>query len=104
VTSAAPNAGALNAHQTELREQIPKVLMLRASYVLSVAEHFGHDRIVLGAWGCGVFRNDPVLVARTFKALLAGTFANAFREVVFAVFDASKERKIFQAFASEFGE
>jgi uncharacterized protein (TIGR02452 family) len=44
---------------------------------------------VLGAWGCGVFRNDPAVVARLFGEFLlgGGTFERAFEHIVFAVLD-----------------
>ncbi|MBK1784289.1 TIGR02452 family protein [Prauserella cavernicola] len=84
LTSAAPNASAANEDQLEL---IPAALRQRAAKVLTVAHHNGHSRLVLGAWGCGVFGNDPRLVATTFAELLAGPFAGCFSHVVFAVLD-----------------
>jgi uncharacterized protein (TIGR02452 family) len=30
-----------------------------------------HRRLVLGVWGCGVFRNDPATVAEAFAGALA---------------------------------
>ena len=42
------------------------VLQARARKVLQVAAHQGHRTLVLGAWGCGVFRNDPSVVAEAF--------------------------------------
>ena len=42
--------------------------------------------LVLGAWGCGVFRNDPAVVAAVFAALLARS-QGRFDHVVFAVLD-----------------
>jgi uncharacterized protein (TIGR02452 family) len=40
--------------------------------------------LVLGAWGCGVFRNDPRDVATTFRTHLE---RYEFERVVFAVWD-----------------
>jgi uncharacterized protein (TIGR02452 family) len=102
ITSAAPNAGAIAKNQPERLEQIPNALENRAEYVLATAESFGHERLILGAWGCGVFRNDPVMVAQTFSRLLETKFQGAFREVVFAVFDSSREQKVLGAFQTEF--
>ncbi|PXY35017.1 MULTISPECIES: TIGR02452 family protein [Prauserella] len=84
LTAAAPNATAASDEQ---RARIPPVLRERAAKVLTVAHHNGHSRLVLGAWGCGVFGNDPRLVAGTFADLLAKPFAGCFTHVVFAVLD-----------------
>ena len=43
--------------------------------VLAVARDQGHRALVLGAWGCGVFRNDPAQVAAAFAAIRAEDFA-----------------------------
>jgi uncharacterized protein (TIGR02452 family) len=102
ITSAAPNAGAIATNQPERLEQIPDALENRSRYVLAVTEQFNHQRLILGAWGCGVFRNDPVMVAQTFSRLLKTEFLGAFREVVFAVYDSSREKKIYQVFEKEF--
>jgi uncharacterized protein (TIGR02452 family) len=102
ITSAAPNAGAIANNQPERLEQISDSLENRSEYVLATAESFEHERLILGAWGCGVFRNDPVMVAQTFSRLLETKFKGAFREVVFAVFDSSREQKVIQAFRAEF--
>ena len=102
ITSAAPNAGAIATNQRRYLTKIPEALEQRAEYVLALAERFNHERLILGAWGCGVFRNDPVMVAQTFSKLLETTFLGAFREVVFAVYDSSREQKTIQAFRAEF--
>lgn len=36
--------------------------------VLQMALRHGHSSLVLGAWGCGAFGNDPVVMATLFKA------------------------------------
>jgi len=60
--------------------------------VLAVAAAHRHRRLVLGAWGCGVFGNDPAAVADAFAQWLASPlFAGAFDQVVFAILDKSLE-------------
>ncbi|MCZ7684092.1 MAG: TIGR02452 family protein [Sandaracinaceae bacterium] len=71
--------------------------------MLAVAAHHGHDALVLGAWGCGVFRNDPTEVAGLFGEALEGRFAGAFARVVFAVLDSSEERRFIGPFERRFG-
>ena len=64
----------------------------------------GHTTLVLGAWGCGVFRNDPVVVAAAFADWLQSpTFEGAFERVVFAVYGRSREGANFEAFQARFG-
>jgi len=85
LTAAAPNLGAIQRSQKELEAEVPGVLRRRAGRVLDIAAAHGHRRLVLGAWGCGVFGNDPGTVARAFAEQL-GT-ARGFTRVVFAVLD-----------------
>jgi uncharacterized protein (TIGR02452 family) len=61
--------------------------------------------LVLGAWGCGVFANDPVQVAGWFARLLAGDgpYRMAFRKVCFAVLDRSPARETIGPFERRFG-
>lgn len=103
ITSPAPNAGAVARNQPEDLPRVPEVLLRRATQVLAVAEREGVERLILGAWGCGVFRNDPGMVARTFASLLRGdgAFARSFSEVVFAIYDNTPERTTLAAFRAE---
>ena len=60
----------------------------RIHNVLRVASEHRIKVLVLGAWGCGVFRNDPKDVAGHFKHFLVGPharFRDVFRKIVFAV-------------------
>jgi putative RNA 2'-phosphotransferase len=85
ITSAAPNASALRQHGRFDAAEVARVLHRRADLVLAVAAHHGVTRLVLGAWGAGVFGNDPAVVARAFADHLRGPFAGAFDQVVFAI-------------------
>ncbi|KJY17099.1 MULTISPECIES: TIGR02452 family protein [Streptomyces] len=87
LTSPAPNAGTILRQEPERAAEIPGALARRAELVLEVAASHGYRRLVLGAWGCGVFRNDPAHVAEAFRGLLSGRFAGTFDRVVFAVLD-----------------
>jgi len=75
----------------------------RIHRVLAIARAYGHTTLVLGAWGCGAFRNDPDRTAADFRRALEGPFAGAFEHVVFAVADWSKERRYLGAFREVFG-
>ena len=85
ITCAAPNAGALRQHGRFDASEVEATLRTRAAFVLAIARDEGIEDLVLGAWGAGVFGNDPVVVARAFADLLRGPFDRTFRSVVFAV-------------------
>ncbi len=78
------------------------LLEARIRRVLDVARAFGYESLVLGAWGCGAFGNDPRRTARDFRAALEGLHAGAFREVVFAITDWSPERRFLGPFRDAF--
>jgi uncharacterized protein (TIGR02452 family) len=99
ITSAAPNAGAIGGDEAA---DLPDVFRRRGEYVLALAAAHGYDTLVLGAWGCGVFRNDPALVAATFAEHLYGLWAGRFLRVVFAVLDTSTRCETFEAFREAF--
>lgn len=101
ITCAAPNAGALGRGTSV--EELEAVLLRRARLVLAIARHHRVDTLVLGAWGAGVFKNDPVMVARIWKGLLTGEHANVFARVVFAVIGTSQSSANHRAFAEAFG-
>jgi len=103
ITSPAPNAGAIAANSPDELPLIPDALRRRAELVLALAAAHGHPTLVLGAWGCGVFRNDPAMVAGVFAELLgAGGWAQQFRRVVFSVLDTSADQATFGAFREAF--
>lgn len=55
-------------------------------FMLSLANSYQIDCLVLGAWGCGVFDNDPLEMATMFKEVLVGeNYASLFKRVTFAV-------------------
>ncbi|HSV67117.1 MAG TPA: TIGR02452 family protein [Mycobacteriales bacterium] len=100
LTAAAPNLGAILATAPHLAGSVPAVLRTRAERVLRVAGAHGHRRLVLGAWGCGVFGNDPALVAATFADALRA--CPRFDRVVFAVLDHQPGTPTYAAFARAF--
>ncbi len=105
ISAPAPNAGALAESEPGNLVLLESALRRRAELVLQTAQGLAVDKLVLGAWGCGVFRNDPRMVARVFSELLSlpGPFDGAFTEVVFAVFDRSPGQATYKAFVDVIG-
>jgi uncharacterized protein (TIGR02452 family) len=103
ITSPAPNAGEEHRRKKNAGPRIRDALRERAGHVLSVAAAHGQRRLVLGAWGCGVFRNDPNEVADAFGQWLeAPLFAGAFDHVVFAILDRSRDKANLRPFQARF--
>ncbi|MGB1012031.1 MAG: TIGR02452 family protein [Thiolinea sp.] len=87
ITSPAPNRGALARNQPAALGQLESIFISRIRAVLKLAAAQGCGALVLGAWGCGVFGNQPQAVAAWFAAQLSGEgeFANSFRHVSFSI-------------------
>lgn len=66
---------------TELR----KLHERRDARVFDVAVQNGADVLILGAFGCGAFRNNPAVVADVMLSL-ARKYARAFKVIEFAVY------------------
>lgn len=96
LTSAAPYAPAIGQPESA------DILRKRIRRVLAVASAYGYETLVLGAWGCGAFANDPRLTAIDFRKALENDFRGRFADVVFAITDWSPERKFLGPFREVF--
>lgn len=82
----------------------------RIRLMLRCAAYEGYTHLVLGAWGCGAFGNDPKLIASLFEKELRrfscmGTDGKSvFKRIDFAVLSTSPDRYNFRVFADVFGE
>ncbi|MHA1143962.1 MAG: TIGR02452 family protein [Candidatus Helarchaeota archaeon] len=104
ITAPAVNAGAVRRNEPKKISFIKQVMVDRIEKILSLGVIHGHSVLVLGAWGCGVFRNNPDDVARYFHGHLAGSglFKNAFQKIVFAILDNSRSERILRPFSGFF--
>ena len=56
--------------------------------ILRIGLAHGHDSLVLGALGCGAFRNPPAQIARLFhEVLMEKEFADKYRHIFFAILE-----------------
>lgn len=99
LTVPAVNAGVVRDNEPENAGKIAPVMLSRMEKLLSVAIVQKQTTLVLGAWGCGVFRNNVADVARWFgQQLQSDTFKHAFSRIVFAVYDTSKTKNTIDIF------
>lgn len=98
ITAPAPNAGQYLKQNPKGQHELKQALYQRAGMVLAVAQDQGQEHLVLGAWGCGVFENNPVWVADAFMSWLEHErFKGQFKNVHFAIY-ADTDSEIYQAF------
>lgn len=101
ITAPAPNrrGAAVFASKKTLEE----TFLRRSAIILRTAVQYGYRNLVLGAWGCGAFGNDPDLVADCFRRALAqDDLMMYFDTVCFAVYG-SESSKNYRAFQAVFG-
>ena len=103
LTSPAVNAGVIKQREADKIDLIEPVNRERARKFLWIANQENHKTLILGAWGCGVFQNDPPMIARIFDELLKGEFADCFERVIMAIYDKTPTRRVYQAFVEVFG-
>lgn len=91
ITSPAVNAGVVKRQEPEREGEIFGAMDVRTDKMLALALHQGNETLILGAWGCGVFKNDPKEIAELFKKHLYGKYKNKFKRVVFAILSKKEE-------------
>ncbi len=106
ITCAAPNlrerpANPFNPGDGESVAISPDELLLlheqRARRILTVAAQNKADVLILGAFGCGAFCNDPNIVAQAYKNVLP-EFMHHFHTIDFAVYCPPRDDSNYRAF------
>ena len=85
------------------RDELYELHLSRAQHILNVAAGQGVDILILGAFGCGAFMNDPNTVARAYSDALK-EYAQYFDVIEFAVYCTPFDQKNYKAFNDVFGE
>lgn len=70
--------------QKKLRDDDVKILQNKIRHILQIAYKHGHDTVILGALGCGAWKNPPYHVAEIFRDILL-EFSGCFSKILFAV-------------------
>ncbi len=109
LTCAAPNlrerpSNAMNPYAGESAAKISpteleKLLTARVRRIFEVAVANGNEVLILGAFGCGAFRNPPALVARVFYNVMQD-YLDRFDVIEYAVYHTEREVANFEAFSS----
>lgn len=99
ITCASPNLGAY----TKVSDgELEKIQYKRLERVFITAVNEGADVLILGAFGCGAFRNPPKVVAKVMKQL-TDKYSRYFSVIEFAVYCSPKNTRNYDAFREIFG-
>ena len=80
--------------------EFEQVLAVRIRRIFEIAVLNGNEVIVLGAFGCGAFKNPPEIVAKVFNAVMQD-YICYFDEIEYAVFHTENEIENYNAFYNE---
>lgn len=80
-----------------------QIMEKRMEYILKLFAENDCKRIILGAFGCGVFGNNPEEIAEIWRYLLNDKgYVNYFTEVIFAIYDKNLEDTNYKVFEKTF--
>lgn len=99
ITAPAVNAGVVQEREKGNIEKIHSVMINRIKKILLIAALNNNSAIVLGAYGCGVFRNKAEDVAEYFRKVLnEEDYKLLFDKIVFAIYDNSADKAKIRVF------
>ena len=111
ITCAAPNlrqkpSNVMNPDRGKRAAKISEsdlsvLLEKRIRRIFAAAAADGNEVLILGAFGCGAFRNPPRVVAKAFHKALED-YRDCFETVEFAVYHTDYETENYKAFQEEF--
>lgn len=96
LTCAAPNLRPIMRYNSVDSSTIMKTIVARVAFLFSIIEKQHVDTLILGAWGCGVFLNDPYIMAYLMTHFLQ-KLNGCLKRVIFAIPDA-KYKPNYKAF------
>jgi len=97
LTLPAVNMGQVMRKGEDVKEA-ERVMKRRMKLSLAIFAEQKCKHLILGAYGCGVFHNDPNKIAVWYKELLEKFFLDKFESIVFAVMDHSASQDCIKAF------
>lgn len=106
ITCAAPNLRPDregNACVQISKKEIFALHVKRMRRILNIAADKGNDVVILGAYGCGAFKNPPEVVASAMRQV-AWEYRYHFKTIEFAVYCSPKDDRNYQVFRQMIGD
>jgi len=82
------------------RAELEKLLTSRIRRIFEIAVANGNEVLILGAFGCGAFRNPPEVVAKVFNKVMQ-EFRDNVDVIEYAVYHTEREKGNFETFKNE---
>jgi uncharacterized protein (TIGR02452 family) len=79
------------------KQDLLQLHIRRAKHILHIAAANGVDILILGAFGCGAFMNDPNIVAKAYTIALEN-YRDYFEKIEFAIYCRDGEMENYKAF------
>ncbi len=95
ITCASPNRSLLLRYKMFNEEENYKALQERINFIRDISDDQGVETLIAGAYGCGVFSQQPDVVAKLFKEAFSNTKV---KKVIFAI----PPDKNYEVFKNEF--
>jgi len=77
-----------------------ELMLMKVRLIVQIAKKKGISHLVLGALGCGAYRNPPEEVAKIFRQVICGDRkrpgVTGIEEIVFAIFDDGENLRVFK--------
>ena len=83
-------------------DELYRLHLQRARHILHIAAANGVNALVLGAFGCGAFANDPSIVAQAYRDVLP-EYLSRFDRIEFAIYCRDFETENYSAFKAVLG-
>jgi uncharacterized protein (TIGR02452 family) len=75
------------------QEDLMRIYTKRLHKFFEIAKSEGEEILILGAWGCGAFRNNPDPISQVFKNLIK-EYRNEFKKIIFAIPSSGNNRNL----------
>ena len=96
-----PGEGAKKVSITQ--EKLQKLHEKRMRRILDLAALNGDEVVILGAFGCGAFRNDPKVVAKAMRTVME-EYRYVFKAIEFAVYCPPGDDSNYRVFKQELSD
>ena len=83
-----------NAKTAVTNDGLYQLHLKRAKHIMHIAASNEVDAMILGAFGCGAFANDPIVVSRAYRDAIAD-YKQFFHVIEFAVYCREDETEAF---------